>query len=127
MGFAVRNLATGLIRSWARWEAPAFDSETEEIITADEPPEIAPDPAAVPPLITRWQGRRWLLNAELFTDVESLIAAGGDVARVDYGAATWLRSNPMFETLGAALFPTETSEQVAARIDQMFREAAQLQ
>lgn len=80
----------------------------------------------VPETITRWQGRRWLLGAGLFTSVEAMIAAAGDAARIDYGVETWYRANALFETLAAAIFSEDTPEQVAARVDQMFREAAQI-
>ena len=84
------------------------------------------DSDPVPESITRWQGRHWLLEAGLFTSVEAMIAAAGDAARIDYGVETWYRSNQLFESLAAALFPEDTPEQVVARVDQMFREAARI-
>lgn len=98
----------------------ATEDEGESWVDVEIP--VLPVPAS----ITRWQGRRWLLGAGLFSQVEAMIAAAGDAARIDYGVETWQRDNPLFEALASALFDQDTPEQVAARVDEMFRQAAQI-
>lgn len=77
-------------------------------------------PLPVPATITRWQGRKWLLQEELLASVEAMIAAAGLAAQIDYEAPTWYRDSPLIAQLGAALGKT------ADEIDDFFREAAAL-
>ena len=78
--------------------------------------EIPPFP--VPATITRWQGRKWLLQEELLASVEAMIAAAGLAAQIDYEAPTWYRDSPLIAQLGAALGKT------SGGIDDFVREAA---
>lgn len=119
MGFAVRNLQTGLFRAWARWEAPAIDPEAEEVVEMDEAPElVAPGPTEVSPL----QAKIALRRAGFLESVEAAVSSAGEEALIAYrNALVFRRDSPMLQLIAAAVPGLE------AALDDIFTAAASIE
>lgn len=72
-------------------------------------------------VVTPFQGRMALADAELLSNVEAAIAAADEKTKVAWEyALEWKRMSPMITTLGAALNLTD------AEIDDLFKAASQI-
>jgi hypothetical protein len=72
-------------------------------------------------VVTPFQGRMALADAELLSDVEAAVAAADAKTQVAWEyALEWKRLSPMIATLGAALNLTD------AEIDDLFKAAAEI-
>lgn len=86
-------------------------------ITIEERDALLAPPPVIPQIVTMRQARRALLAANLYTQVNTAIAAmtgpQGDAARIDWEFATTVeRSNPLFISLASTL--NLTTEQLDA-------------
>lgn len=72
-------------------------------------------------VVTPFQGRMALADAELLSNVEAAVAAADEKTKVAWEyALEWKRMSPMIATLGAALSLTD------AEIDDLFKAASQI-
>lgn len=110
MGYAVRNLETGWISTWSRYDQPPHDAELEELVTCEaeeldalKPAEQLADEAA-PLECTPLQAKLALHRAGFLDAVEQAVEAAGPEAIIAWrNALVFRRKSPLVQALAARI------------------------